>query len=66
MTYGELKKQLKKIGCYIEREGKSHEIWFSPITGESFPVGRHKTEEVKSGVNFSQTLQNALIERLNA
>lgn len=49
MTYAELKKQLKKIGCYMEREGKRHEIWYSPITGESFPVGRHKTEEVKPG-----------------
>lgn len=49
MTYSELKKQLKKIGCYMEREGKRHEIWYSPITGESFPVGRHKTEEVKPG-----------------
>lgn len=49
MTYAELKKQLKKIGCYMDREGKRHEIWYSPITGESFPVGRHKTEEVKPG-----------------
>lgn len=49
MTYGELKKLLKKAGCYLKREGTRHEIWYSPITGESFPVGRHKTEEVKPG-----------------
>jgi len=29
--------------------GKRHEIWFSPITNESFPVGRHKEEEVATG-----------------
>ncbi len=49
MTYSELKKQLKKIGCRFDHDGKRHEIWYSPITGEYFPVGRHKTEEVKSG-----------------
>ena len=49
MTYGEIKRQLKKIGCYLVREGKRHELWYSPVTGETFPVGRHNTEEVKNG-----------------
>lgn len=49
MTYGELKRQLKKIGCYIDHQGSSHEIWFSPITGNQFPVGRHNTEEIPQG-----------------
>lgn len=48
MTYGELK-QLKKSGCWILREGSNHEIWYSPITGKQFPVGRHTKEEVPRG-----------------
>lgn len=53
MTYGELKKQLKKNGCCFLREGGNHEIWYSPITGKQFPIGRHNSEEVRTG-----TLQN--------
>ncbi len=49
MTYGELKKLLKKNKCYLEREGSRHEIWYSPITRGYFPVGRHNKEEVKKG-----------------
>ena len=49
MRYSELKKLLKKQGCYIMREGANHEQWYSPITGSTFSIGRHKTEEVKSG-----------------
>lgn len=49
MTYSELKKQLKRIGCYLVEQGANHEKWYSPITGKTFPVGRHKTEEVKPG-----------------
>lgn len=49
MTYGELKRRLKKIGCYLDREGSRHEIWYSPITNKRFQVGRHNTEEVATG-----------------
>ena len=41
MKYSELKKLLKKNGCRMEREGANHELWYSPITGKTFPVGRH-------------------------
>lgn len=47
MTYSELKRFLKKNGCYFIREGGNHEIWYSPITQTQFPVGRHNTEEVR-------------------
>ena len=40
---------LKAAGCYKIREGSNHEIWFSPITGKIFQVGRHAKEEVRSG-----------------
>lgn len=49
MNYGELKRELKKCGCYIIREGANHEIWFSPVTNKQFPIGRHTKEEVPIG-----------------
>lgn len=49
MKYSELYKMLREAGCEQYREGKRHTIWYSPITGETFPVGRHKTEDVPQG-----------------
>lgn len=49
MNAGELKRKLKKIGCYKHREGKRHEMWYSPITGKQFPVSRHDSQEVAAG-----------------
>lgn len=49
MKYSELEKLLRKAGCYILKEGANHTIWFSPITGKQFPVGRHKSQDVKTG-----------------
>jgi hypothetical protein len=31
------------------KSGGNHPIWFSPITGKTFPTGNHKNEEVKTG-----------------
>ena len=49
MTYGELKRLLKKNGCIFLSEGGNHEIWFSPLTNKKFPVGRHNTQEIPNG-----------------
>jgi predicted RNA binding protein YcfA (HicA-like mRNA interferase family) len=49
MTYGELKRLLKKNGCCLHHQGSRHEIWESPVTGKLFPVGRHDAKEVQSG-----------------
>lgn len=49
MKYSELKKLLKKNGCKSVQEGARHEMWYSPITGKTFPVGRHDSKEVASG-----------------
>lgn len=49
MKYSELEKLLKKAGCTIHREGSNHTIWYSPITGKTFPVGRHRSEDVRPG-----------------
>lgn len=49
MKYSELERMLQNAGCQIMREGAKHSLWYSPITGESFPVGRHKMREVSTG-----------------
>ena len=49
MKYSELEKKLRQAGCYIDHEGKRHRMWYSPLTGQTFPVGRHKSEDVKPG-----------------
>jgi hypothetical protein len=34
-----LKRLLRQAGCRLERQGKvDHEIWYSPITNQRFPV----------------------------
>ena len=49
MTYGELKRELKKNGCYFHHQGSRHEMWENPKTGKQFPVGRHDAKEVPKG-----------------
>ncbi len=49
MKYSELHKKLKKAGCYIKRQGSRHPIWYSPITGNTFPTSRHESQEVAKG-----------------
>lgn len=47
--YSELEKELRKAKCVVVREGANHTMWYSPITGKTFPVSRHKTQEVPAG-----------------
>ena len=48
----EVKRILKAHNCRFDRHGKGdHEIWYSPISGKSFPVdanikSRHTANEV--------------------
>ena len=42
----ELKRDFKKTGCRFDHEGTNHEIWYSPITDDYFPMSRHNGEEV--------------------
>jgi len=49
MKYSELHKKLREAGCYPLREGANHPIWFSPLTGKTFPTSRHESQEVKQG-----------------
>ncbi len=62
MKYSEIKRKLKKAGCFPVREGANHTLWKSPITGSIFPVSRHDKQEAliktlkaiekQSGVKF--------------
>lgn len=49
MRYSEVERMLRAAKCRIEREGSNHCIWYSPITGQKFPVSRHKEQEVPKG-----------------
>lgn len=49
MKTGELKKQLKAIGCLKVKEGGEHETWYSPKTGKEFRVPRHQSKELPTG-----------------
>lgn len=44
MKTSELLKLLKKHGIYLTEHGKRHDHYYSPITGKTFPIPRHKTE----------------------
>ena len=49
MKGSELKKQLRKAGCYQVGEYDGHERWYSPLTGKTFPVPRHDSKEIATG-----------------
>jgi predicted RNA binding protein YcfA (HicA-like mRNA interferase family) len=34
-------KHLRKHGCVLKREGRSHSLWMNPQTGEMEAVPRH-------------------------
>jgi len=49
MRYAEAEKKLKKEGCFLHKNGSSHPLWKSPITGKLFPMSYHRSEEIPSG-----------------
>ena len=58
MRYSELEKILTKAGCFLKRNGRSHPLWYSPITDRHFAMGHHKSEEVKRST-LSKILKEA-------
>lgn len=50
MKVNELLRILKEHGCYCDHSGKRHDIWFSPINGRTFPVERHSSKELGTGM----------------
>lgn len=53
MKSSELKRLLRKKGCFLVRQGTSHEIGEFPITWERFSVPRHDSQEIRT-----ETLEN--------
>jgi hypothetical protein len=47
-----LKRLLRQAGCRLERQGKGdHEIWYSPVTNQRFPVdNRIKSRHTANGI----------------
>lgn len=52
MTWGELKREFRRAGCYKESEGGNHEWWFSPITGKRFQMGRHDSQSISKALEM--------------
>ena len=48
MKYSEIERKLKKAGCYFVYDG-DHPYWYSPLTGNIFPLSHHKSQEAKWG-----------------
>ncbi|MBM3942068.1 MAG: type II toxin-antitoxin system HicA family toxin [SAR202 cluster bacterium] len=44
MTYGALKRRLRRLGVELVREGRSHEVWRNPRNGLMAPIPRHRGE----------------------
>ena len=45
MTWGELKRKLKKNKCKFDSHGKKHDVWLSK-DGVELQIGRHDSQEV--------------------
>ncbi|MEM9187364.1 MAG: type II toxin-antitoxin system HicA family toxin [Planctomycetota bacterium] len=41
MKRSTLLRHLRKHGCYLKREGRSHSLWTNPATGAVEAVPRH-------------------------
>jgi predicted RNA binding protein YcfA (HicA-like mRNA interferase family) len=46
MTISELLKILKENGIILAEHGKKHDKYYSPITGNTFPISRDKKQDV--------------------
>lgn len=49
MKFSELKRLLDEAGCFIKKSGMNHDLYYSPITEKTFPVGRYDDQEVPEG-----------------
>ncbi|NLI20759.1 MAG: type II toxin-antitoxin system HicA family toxin [Clostridiales bacterium] len=49
MKVSEMKRILRDGKCYKDWEGANHEMWYSPVSKQHFPVPRHNAQELKKG-----------------
>jgi hypothetical protein len=48
----QIRKKLTEHGCVFQRHGKGdHDVWYSPLSGQSFPVdGKIKSRHTANGI----------------
>lgn len=49
MTYAELCRRLRRLGCEVARQGSRHEIWENLANGKTAAVPRHAGREIPPG-----------------
>ncbi len=50
MTYRELARKLRRLGCAFHREaGGSHEIWINPANNRETTIPRHGNRDLAIG-----------------
>lgn len=59
MKTKEFVRRLKAAGCRLVRHGGEHDIWYSPVTGNTESVPRHGSKEVNKGL--LKTLEKRLL-----
>lgn len=42
--------EAQACGCYVKRHGSNHDIWYSPITGKTFAIPRHGSQQLAKGL----------------
>ena len=52
-----LLRHLRRCGCYLKREGRSHSLWCNPRTGHVEAVPRHTEIPDKLAKKISRALE---------
>lgn len=60
MKVSEFRRKIEAIGCFVKRHGARHDIYYSPMTGETFPLSRHASEEIPLGTLSSMSKKAGL------
>jgi predicted RNA binding protein YcfA (HicA-like mRNA interferase family) len=50
VTYGELKRRLRRLGAVLDEERTRHELWLNPANGRRTLVPRHDRQDVLPGM----------------
>jgi predicted RNA binding protein YcfA (HicA-like mRNA interferase family) len=56
MKRRDLEKRLRRIGCYLKREGSSHSLWTNPKTGVVEAVPRHSEIKERLALKILKSL----------
>jgi mRNA interferase HicA len=56
MKRGDLLRHLRKNGCYLKREGRSHSLWCNPTNGVVEAVPRHSEIPDRLALKICRTL----------